>query len=181
MFWKRNPRKRAAKDAVGGDGGDDGQDFVNMLAPNNEPNMTKPYRPLMAQNVENPLNPLSLKRYILATEKMEQIIEYYSKKTNQTTEEVKRQVKVLLDEIGLDRNLAIMRWCGIAITYISKRITRGIYIHEPHIERLKRSLGQNPVLYLPSHRSYMDFILMSYVFFHYDIEIPGITAGMGRW
>lgn len=155
-------------------------EFVNILAINHQPNMTKPYKPLMAYNIENPLDPQSLKRYILATEKMEQIVEYFAKKTQQKPEEIRKQVKRILDEIGLDRNLAIIRWCGIAITYISTRITRGIYIHEEHIERLKRNLGSHPVLYLPSHRSYMDFILMSYVFFHYDIEIPGITAGMGR-
>lgn len=154
--------------------------YINILAPNNEPNMTKPYKPQMAQIVDNPLDPQSLKRYILSSENMEQIIKYYSKKMNQTPQEVRKQVKILLDEIGLDRNLSIIRWCGIAITYISKRITKGIFIHQPHILRLKNSLGPNPVLYLPCHRSYMDFILLSYVFFHYDIEIPGITAGMGK-
>lgn len=159
---------------------DNSEVYVNMIAPNNEPNMTKPYKPLMAQIVENPLDPQSLKRYILATEKMEQILEYYSKKMNRTPQEVRKLVKSLLDEIGLDRNLSIIRWCGIAITYISKRITKGIFIHEPHIKRLKSNLGQNPIIYLPSHRSYMDFILLSYVFFHYDIEIPGITAGLGE-
>lgn len=158
---------------------DDGE-FMNMLAPGREPNMTKPYKPLMAQMVENPLNPQSLKRYIMATEKMEQIVQYSAKKMNKTPQEVRRMVRLLLDEIGLDRNMAIIRWCGIAISYISKRITKGILIHETHMQRLRNSLGYNPVIYLPSHRSYMDFILMSYVFFHYDVEIPGITAGMGK-
>jgi glycerone phosphate O-acyltransferase len=41
-------------------------------------------------------------------------------------------------------------------------------------------MGNNPVIFAPSHRSYGDFILMSYVCFHYKIEIPAIAAGMGK-
>ena len=39
-------------------------------------------------------------------------------------------------------------------------------------------MGNQQVLYLPSHRSYVDFIMMSYVFFSLDLEIPAIAAGM---
>lgn len=41
-------------------------------------------------------------------------------------------------------------------------------------------MGTTPVIFLPSHRSYADFILMSYVCFTYNIEIPAIAAGMGN-
>lgn len=40
-------------------------------------------------------------------------------------------------------------------------------------------MGHTPVIFLPSHRSYADFILMSYICFTYNIEIPAIAAGMG--
>ncbi|KAJ8972251.1 hypothetical protein NQ314_000269, partial [Rhamnusium bicolor] len=39
-------------------------------------------------------------------------------------------------------------------------------------------MGNCPVVFVPSHRSYADFILMSLVCFTYDIEIPAIAAGM---
>lgn len=42
-------------------------------------------------------------------------------------------------------------------------------------------MGNCPVIFAPSHRSYADFILMSYVCFTYDLEIPAIAAGMGRF
>lgn len=41
-------------------------------------------------------------------------------------------------------------------------------------------MGSTPIVYVPSHRSYADFILMSYVCFTYNIEIPAIAAGMGN-
>lgn len=42
-------------------------------------------------------------------------------------------------------------------------------------------MGRNPVIFLPSHRSYADFILMAFVMFNYDIEVPCVAAGMGKW
>lgn len=33
---------------------------------------------------------------------------------------------------------------------------------------------------LPSHRSYMDFLLMSYILYTYDLPLPVIAAGMGE-
>lgn len=41
-------------------------------------------------------------------------------------------------------------------------------------------MGKNPVIFLPTHRSYADFILMAFLCFNYDIEIPVVVAGMGE-
>lgn len=154
-------------------------DFENILAPGNEPNMTKEYNPLMAHKLEKYLNPSQLKKHVYKSEKIQQLINYYAQTQNVSRKQIEQQVQDILDEIGLDRNMAIIRWCGIAITAIGKRICKGIYVNKASMDRVKQDLGKNPVLYLPSHRSYMDFILMSYICFHYDIEIPGIAAGMG--
>ncbi|TMW48631.1 hypothetical protein DOY81_006296 [Sarcophaga bullata] len=153
-------------------------DFENILAPGNEPNMTKEYNPLVAHKLEKYLNPAQLKKHVYKSEKIQQLINYYALTQNVSRKQIEQQVQDILDEIGLDRNMAIIRWCGIAITAIGKRICKGIYVNKASMDRVRQDLGKNPVLYLPSHRSYMDFILMSYICFHYDIEIPGIAAGM---
>lgn len=89
-------------------------------------------------------------------------------------------VRDMLNEIGLSRSLPVIRWAGIILNNILQRICTGVYVNEQSILRLKRVIGTQPVLYLPSHRSYADFVLMSYICFAYDLEIPGIAAGMGN-
>ena len=42
-------------------------------------------------------------------------------------------------------------------------------------------MKEYPVLLMPSHRSYLDFLLVSYVFFHYDLPLPVIAAAMGKY
>lgn len=90
-------------------------------------------------------------------------------------------VREMLNEIGLAKSLPVIRWLGVCISAVIKRICTEVYINEKSMERIKQTVGNNPVLYLPSHRSYADFILMSYLFFTYDIEIPSIAAGMGLY
>lgn len=94
-------------------------------------------------------------------------------------QELIRTVQGMLNEIGLTRSMPVIRWAGICLNKILKKICSAVYVNEESITRVKKSIGTQPVLYLPSHRSYADFVLMSYICFAYDLEIPGIAAGMG--
>lgn len=46
--------------------------------------------------------------------------------------------------------------------------------------QLQQAIQEHPVVLLPSHRSYMDFLLMSYILYTYDLALPVIAAGMGE-
>ncbi|XP_020818615.1 dihydroxyacetone phosphate acyltransferase [Drosophila serrata] len=152
--------------------------FKNIIAAGNEASMTREFNPQVAYEFEKYLNPLKLKQHVLKSEKLRSILEHYAKESGQPVKQLERQAKEIIEEIGLDRNMAIIRWCGIAITAIGKRICDGFYVNSASMLNVRKDMGKCPVLYLPSHRSYMDFILMSYICYYYDIEIPGIAAGM---
>ncbi|KAH8265441.1 hypothetical protein KR038_007803 [Drosophila bunnanda] len=152
--------------------------FKNIIAPGNEASMTREFNPQVAYEFEKYLNPLKLKQHVLKSEKLRSILEHYAKESGQPVKQLERQAREIIEEIGLERNMAIIRWCGIAITAIGKRICDGFYVNSASMLNVRKDMGKCPVLYLPSHRSYMDFILMSYICYYYDIEIPGIAAGM---
>jgi len=157
------------------------RNFKNIIAPGNEASMTREFNPQVAYEFEKYLNPQKLKQHVLKSEKLRSILEHYAKELGQPVKQLERQAKAIIDEIGLERNMAIIRWCGIAITAIGKRICDGFYVNSASMANVRKDMGKCPVLYLPSHRSYMDFILMSYICYYYDIEIPGIAAGMGMF
>lgn len=154
--------------------------FDNIIAPGKEASMTREFKPQVAYEFEHYSNPQKLKNDVLRSEKMRKVLEHYARETQQPIRKLEQQARTIIDEIGLDRNMAIIRWCGIAITAIGKRICDGIYVNSESMANVRKDMGHCPVLYLPSHRSYMDFILMSYICYYYDIEIPGIAAGMGE-
>lgn len=69
---------------------------------------------------------------------------------------------------------------GIFITKAMKRMFSRIYINETTLTNLKKEMliSQIQYVYVPSHRSYLDFILLSYILFSYDMALPNIAAGM---
>ena len=51
----------------------------------------------------------------------------------------------------------------------------------PFLPQLRRAVQEWPVVLLPSHRSYLDFILVTYLMFEFNITLPCIAAGQGGW
>lgn len=47
--------------------------------------------------------------------------------------------------------------------------------------QLQQAIQESPVILMPSHRSYMDFLIISYILFTYDIPVPVIAAGIRKY
>jgi len=49
----------------------------------------------------------------------------------------------------------------------------GLHVNEKSINRVKQLISpQNRIVFIPIYKSYADFFILSYVFHHYDIELP---------
>ncbi|KAJ9588617.1 hypothetical protein L9F63_028079, partial [Diploptera punctata] len=140
--------------------------------------MSRDWKPVLAYPHLNNTNPQKIKVDVLNSPRVEHIIEELSKEQNMSKERLYKTVKEILDEIGYNRQLSVVRWLGVLLLKILKKTCNGLYINEASVHRVISSMGNNPVVFAPSHRSYADFVLMSYLCYHYKIEIPTIAAGM---
>lgn len=74
-------------------------------------------------------------------------------------------------------------WTVWLFAFIIWKIWRKIYdnvvINSDQIERLKDMInkGKGNVILCPTHWSYIDFLIVSYVLFHFKMEVPYICAG----
>lgn len=155
------------------------EDFVNLIE-KTPPDMGKRWNPLIPYKFEKYLTPETLQSTVLNSLEVERICKYYSDGNAKREVELKKVVKGLLEEIGFKRNMTVIRFLGITLNKILVQMTNGVYVNKRSLENVKRELSMSrcPVLYLPSHRSYADFVLMSYICFANDLEIPAIAAGM---
>ena len=90
--------------------------------------------------------------------------------------------KRILGHIEATPDPTTPRVLGWALRKVMRTVFTGITVDEPGLERVRAlaeaaSKGGAPMLLLPSHRSYMDFLLLSYVFFAYNLPLPYIAAG----
>ena len=92
------------------------EQFENILRPGFEPSMTKTWKPLVVQKFSRNLNPQTLQEFVLKSEKVAKLVEYYANTQSKSKREIYQTVKDILQEIGLERNELIIRMCGVVIT-----------------------------------------------------------------
>ena len=79
-------------------------------------------------------------------------------------------------EIAADYSHPVVRSLSFGLTAFWNRIYDGVQMH--HLEALKAVAPGREVIYVPSHRSHMDYLLLSYLLYKNGIVPPHIVAGI---
>jgi glycerol-3-phosphate O-acyltransferase len=112
---------------------------------------------------------------LLNSRAVRRAIEEESKDNNKTLEQVSRRARRCAEEICADYSSASINFLERVLTYVWNRVYRGIDVRG--LDRVRELVQSHEVIYLPSHRSHADYLLMSYALYHAGIVPPHIAAG----
>ncbi|KAK2856004.1 hypothetical protein Q5P01_004739 [Channa striata] len=135
------------------------------------------YTPVLYRGV-TPCTSSSLKSMVLQSDQIHYVINQVSKETGRDTDDVQEEASAILEEMAHRLQLSTVRFFAFTLTKVFKTLFKSICVNEEGIQRLQQAIQEHPVVLLPSHRSYMDFLLMSYILYTYDLALPVIAAGM---
>ncbi|XP_014371956.2 dihydroxyacetone phosphate acyltransferase [Papilio machaon] len=157
--------------------------FVDIIEPRNThfgifKFMTRPWYPKKSLIMDTSFTPAEIKKIVASSTYIDSFIEAESIRSGVPKEQLMKQVREYLEEMGMDKKMHVIRWMGIVFLKISFMMKIGIFVNETAILKLKEQMGKNPILFLPTHRSYADFCVLTYLCYHYDIELPAVAAGM---
>lgn len=79
-------------------------------------------------------------------------------------------------EIAAEMQHSVVRLLGIFLAWLWSKIFDGVDIRHGH--RLRELESTHEIVYLPSHRSHIDYLLLSYVLFYEGVVPPHIAAGI---
>lgn len=82
----------------------------------------------------------------------------------------------IAEEIAANYSHAFVRFMDLALTRLWNRIYDGVVVE--HVETLENSAEGNEIVYVPCHRSHMDYLLLSYAIYRRGYAIPHIAAGI---
>uniref|UniRef100_A0A915HUA6 Phospholipid/glycerol acyltransferase domain-containing protein n=1 Tax=Romanomermis culicivorax TaxID=13658 RepID=A0A915HUA6_ROMCU len=121
--------------------------------------------------------PREINQQTLASQRVKDAIDKQVTSGVWSPEMAKKQAEGILQTMAHNFNMASVR----TLAYPAKKILRsifknGIYVNEDVISRLKAICVQNPVVFAPSHRTYMDFILLQFLCYHYELPLPAIAS-----
>ncbi|XP_053087662.1 dihydroxyacetone phosphate acyltransferase isoform X2 [Pangasianodon hypophthalmus] len=137
----------------------------------------KCYTPAVYRNLL-PCKASMLKTLVLQSESLRYVINQVSAESGEAPEVVQEEASQVLEEMAHRLQLSTVRFFAFTLSKAFKALYRSVRVNEEGIQRLQQAIQEHPVVLLPSHRSYMDFLMMSYVLFTYDLALPVIAAGM---
>ncbi len=81
-----------------------------------------------------------------------------------------------VEEIAANYSHAFVRFMEHLLTRLWNRLYDGVVIE--HVETLEKMAEGHEVVYVPCHRSHMDYLLLSYAIYRQGYAIPHIAAGI---
>jgi glycerol-3-phosphate O-acyltransferase len=86
------------------------------------------------------------------------------------------KAKQFAEEIAANYSHAFVRFMEAALSRLWNRLYDGVVFG--HVETLEQTAEGNEIIYVPCHRSHMDYLLLSYVIYVHGYAIPHIAAGI---
>ena len=113
---------------------------------------------------------------VLTAEPVKQAIADTARRENSKVEDAWKKAHAYAYEIAADYSPPVVRSASFLLTTVWNRIYRGVLIH--HLDKLKLAAPGYEVVYVPCHRSHMDYLLLSYLLYNQGIVPPHIAAGI---
>jgi glycerol-3-phosphate O-acyltransferase len=113
---------------------------------------------------------------VLSAPSVKDAIADQARRDNSRIEAAWKKAHDMAYEIAADYSHPVVRSASYLLTAVWNRIYRGVLVH--HLDELKAVAPGNEIVYVPSHRSHMDYLLLSYLLYTKGIVPPHIAAGV---
>uniref|UniRef100_A0A0N5AU74 PlsC domain-containing protein n=1 Tax=Syphacia muris TaxID=451379 RepID=A0A0N5AU74_9BILA len=121
-------------------------------------------------------NPSDIIKDVLNSSKLKvEEIEFQAKSRGLPKNFVENEAKEILSTMAHQMNMFSIRGVGYAVV---KMLFDAIFVNVNHLSKIKNAFEDNPVIFIPTHRSYLDFLLLSVICFDQEIPLPAIASAV---
>ncbi|MGM0769213.1 MAG: glycerol-3-phosphate 1-O-acyltransferase PlsB [Pseudomonadota bacterium] len=113
---------------------------------------------------------------LVRTQAVKEAIRETARKDDIPPEKVRAKAYKYADEIAASMSIVTIRFLEVVLAWLWNRIYNGIAVN--NIQVAKEVAQDNAVVYVPCHRSHIDYLLLSYVLYKNGLMPPHIAAGI---
>jgi glycerol-3-phosphate O-acyltransferase len=113
--------------------------------------------------------------HLMRTPALRAAIAEKARRANISEEQATRRARKYAWEIAADYSYTFIRIAFMAISWFTGKVLSGIEMH--HFDRLKSQALDHEIIYVPCHRSHMDYLLVSYLLHENGFVPPHVAAG----
>ena len=92
--------------------------------------------------------------------------------------EVEKKARSYLMEISSDLSYFSFPLWNKILAWVFKQFYEDIEVNKGGLESIKQLAGKKPIVFVPNHRSHMDYLLVSYLLYNERLPMPYICAGI---
>ncbi|AEC16795.1 glycerol-3-phosphate acyltransferase [Gallibacterium anatis UMN179] len=123
------------------------------------------------------LNRSAMFAKLLNNEKIIKAIADEAENKKISPEKARQEAEKILQEIAANFNYSSLRVADRFLRWLWNRLYQGINVE--HADRVRKlALEGHEIVYVPCHRSHIDYLLLSYVLYHQGLVPPHIAAGI---
>ncbi len=101
-----------------------------------------------------------------------------AEKEGRPAEELVKKARNDALEIAADLRISYVKVWEKILRWVWRNLYDGVDVNEKAQQRLRRIARNYPIVYIPSHKSHIDYFLLSYVLYEMNLPLPLVAAGI---
>lgn len=115
---------------------------------------------------------------ILHDREMFQFLRDHSKEDEKDFVALRRDARKMLNEIAADYNPTTVQIVIWLLTKAFKRLYAGMEINLDQLDQVRSMAREMPVVYIPCHKSHIDYLIVNYLLYINKLSVPYIVSGV---
>jgi len=107
----------------------------------------------------------------------QQVVAQVAAEKSKTVDVVNREAKKSFDAIAARFSPSVVGLAAPVLHWVFNRIYDGVEVDEAGLERAMKAAANAPMVLTPSHKSHVDYLIMSYVLWQRGYSVPLVAAG----
>lgn len=117
------------------------------------------------------------KEELLSSERLREFMTKYATSRDKTIYEVRKQADDYLDEIAAKYNHFIVNSVARPTEWLLDTMFDGVVLDKEGLQKVKTMSRKGPVIFVPCHKSHIDYLILSAVLYQNNMPAPHIAAG----
>ncbi|GAF98196.1 unnamed protein product, partial [marine sediment metagenome] len=118
-----------------------------------------------------------IKEIVLRDERVSEKIENMAAGDEKQLKQLRKKAGECFEEIAADYNMAYIQSFLMALSWFWKKIFEGVDVDMAGLARVREWARKAPLIYIPSHKSHIDYLILNYVLLSHHLHVPRIAAG----
>lgn len=116
-------------------------------------------------------------RHIMRDPVFRATLEAQAEETGRSVASLERQARSQLKEIASRYTPRMIRVLDVIVSWVFSRIYDGVFVDEVGLARVIEAARKGPLVFCPSHKSHIDYLVLSLLVWKHGIAPPHIAAG----